>query len=416
MALRARAEVALGTHRAKGGWVDRGMARRRRAHMAWRLYRHPPAVHTAPGQTIPEWHPWPGETTSVELSRPDGVPGQSLTIDSSEMSIDPGLRATDVKLTLSVRSSRGATHVVTLPDGAQLESISVNGASQPVRQDGGKVTIAIVPGQQNVVLAWRQTPAIGVLYRTPAVDLGAPSVNATIIVHPGTRWILLVLGPRVGPAVLFWSSLIVLLFVAASLGRIRWTPLRWWHWTLLAVGLSQVHIVLGALFAGWLIALGWRKERVDLTPLWFDTRQLVLGLWTLVALILLAVAIHQGLLGTPEMQLQGNESTVELLRWFSDRSGPTLPTALLVSVPMLVYRIAMLAWALWVALALLRWLKWGWSAFSEGGLWKAFPKRAPVYPQQWQQQAPVIAAPAPQPPPAPEEPPPPPPTETPSDP
>jgi len=266
------------------------------------------------------------------------------------------------------------------------------------RQDGGKVTIAIaiVPGAQTIVLTWRQTPAIGVVYRTPEVDLGSPSVNGTIRVHPGSRWMLFVLGPRVGPAVLFWSSLLVLLFVAASLGRIRWTPLRWWHWTLLAIGLSQVHIVLAALFAGWLVALGWRKTRVELSPLWFNSRQALLALWTLVALILLAVAIHQGLLGTPEMQLRGNESTIDNLRWSSDRSGNTLPTAMVISAPTLVYRIAMLAWALWVALALLRWLKWGWSAFSEGGLWKAFPPRPrPVSPQQWQQQQAAPVAPTP---------------------
>lgn len=355
-----------------------------------------PAVHTQAGQSVPEWRPWPGETTTVDLSRPEGVSGQSMTIDSSDMSVVPGLRTTDATLTLSVRSSRGATHVVTLPDGAQLESITVNGASQPVRQDGGKVTIAIVPGAQTIVLTWRQTPAIGVVYRTPEVDLGSPSVNGTIRIHPGSRWMLFVLGPRVGPAVLFWSSLLVLLFVAASLGRIRWTPLRWWHWTLLAIGLSQVHIVLAALFAGWLVALGWRKTRVELSPLWFNSRQALLALWTLVALILLAVAIHQGLLGTPEMQLRGNESTIDNLRWSSDRSGNTLPTAMVISAPTLVYRIAMLAWALWVALALLRWLKWGWSAFSEGGLWKAFPPRPrPVSPQQWQQQQAAPVAPTP---------------------
>jgi hypothetical protein len=351
---------------------------------------------------LPEWRPWPGETATVELSRPDGVPGQSLTIDSSNMDVRPGLRATDVTLTLSIRASRGASHVVTLPDAAQLESITVNGASQPVRQDGGKVTIAIVPGAQNVVLTWRQTPAIGLSFRTPEVDLGAPSVNSTVTVQPGTRWILFVFGPRVGPAVLFWSLLLVLLFVAASLGRIRWTPLRWWHWTLLAIGLSQVPIVLGALFAGWLIALGWRKERPELGPVWFNVRQLVLVAWTVVALVLLAVSIHQGLLGTPEMQLRGNGSSYDALNWFQDRSGNSLPTAWMISVPILVYRIAMLAWALWVALALVRWLRWGWTAFSEGGLWKHLPPPPPrVYPQPVPYRAPEAPAPVPAPAPAP---------------
>jgi hypothetical protein len=29
----------------------------------------------------------------------------------------------------------------------------------------------------------------------------------------------------------------------------------------------------------------------------------------------------------------------------------------------------MLAWALWLAVSLLNWLKWGWSCFSSNGLW-----------------------------------------------
>ena len=90
--------------------------------------------------------------------------------------------------------------------------------------------------------------------------------------------------------------------------------------------LSQVPIALGALFAGWLVALGWRKERPELPPVWFDVRQLLLVAWTVVALVLLGVSIHQGLLGTPEMQLRGNGSTYDSLQWFQDRSGNTLPT------------------------------------------------------------------------------------------
>jgi hypothetical protein len=47
---------------------------------------------------------------------------------------------------------------------------------------------------------------------------------------------------------------------------------------------------------------------------------------------------------------------------------------------MLVYRGAMLAWSLWLALALLRWLRWGWLAFSSGGLWRNVPRKPPRVP------------------------------------
>jgi hypothetical protein len=81
-------------------------------------------------------------------------------------------------------------------------------------------------------------------------------------------------------------------------------------------------------------------------------------------------SIQQGLLGLPEMQIAGNGSSARLLRWYQDIAGDTLPRAWVISVPLLVYRLAMLAWALWVAQALLRWLRWGWGCFTAGGLWR----------------------------------------------
>ncbi len=71
------------------------------------------------------------------------------------------------------------------------------------------------------------------------------------------------------------------------------------------------------------------------------------------------------------MQIAGNGSSAQTLRWFHDRVTTELPLAWVVSVPLMAYRLAMLAWALWIAWALLSWLRWGWGAFSAGGLWRA---------------------------------------------
>jgi hypothetical protein len=78
-------------------------------------------------------------------------------------------------------------------------------------------------------------------------------------------------------------------------------------------------------------------------------------------------------LGLPEMQIAGNGSTAYALSWYQDRSGSVLPRGLVLSVPLWVYRFLMLAWALWLAFALLGWLRWAWGSFSSGGLWK--PRR-----------------------------------------
>jgi hypothetical protein len=222
-------------------------------------------------------------------------------------------------------------------------------------------------------------------------------VNADIeVVLPQDRWVLLVRGPGLGPAVLFWSFLLVLLLVSIGLGGSRWTPLSTRQWLLLALGLSQVPIPAIGFVFGWLLLLGWRERQAELTSGWFNLRQLALVGVTGIALIILGASVYAGLLGLPEMQVQGNGSTALHLRWFLDRTGPTFPTAWVFSVPMLVYRGAMLAWSLWMALALLSWLKWGWKAFAHAGLWRHAPRVEP--PQQ--QPAPRPAPPPAQPPPA----------------
>jgi hypothetical protein len=45
-------------------------------------------------------------------------------------------------------------------------------------------------------------------------------------------------------------------------------------------------------------------------------------------------------------------------------------------LPLLVWKAVMLLWALWLASRVFRWVVDGWSAFSEGGLWKMPPRKA----------------------------------------
>ncbi len=125
----------------------------------------------------------------------------------------------------------------------------------------------------------------------------------------------------------------------------------------------------------WLVALGFRRAHPAERRWLFDLGQLALVGWTLTALAILVFAVHEGLMGTPDMQISGNGSSTELLQWFDDRTGPIAEQPYVFSVPMLAYRGAMLAWALWLAVSLLRWLRWGWLSFSEGGFWKSAPPR-----------------------------------------
>jgi hypothetical protein len=77
------------------------------------------------------------------------------------------------------------------------------------------------------------------------------------------------------------------------------------------------------------------------------------------------------------MHVAGNGSSAGNLRWFADR-GDALPGASAISVPLWFYKIAMLAWALWLANALVGWLRKGFDAWTRGGYWRARPRKTVV--------------------------------------
>jgi hypothetical protein len=235
-----------------------------------------------------------------------------------------------------------------------------------------------------VELTFRSPAGLSSLFRTPVVDVGAPSVNADLEVSlPDDRWVLAVGGPRLGPAVLVWSLALVLVLVGALLGRSPLTPLRPRHWVLLGLGFAPLSVPAAAVVAGLLFALGWRGNRFVTRRGWVhDLVQVALVIWTLVAIGVLFDVVKDGLLSAPDMQIEGNGSYRTSLRWAIDRAGGPLPGAWVVSVPLLAYHGAMLLWALWLASSLIKWTRWAWAAFSEGGLWRPLrgPRPAPPGP------------------------------------
>jgi hypothetical protein len=332
------------------------------------------------GRWLPEWRPWPGEKVTLQITRPQAVEGQTLTIDSSSLAIRPGQRTQDAELKISLRSSQGTQHTLTLPEKAVLQSVAIDGQTQAIRQQGRKLTLPVNPGKQDVLVSWQETQAIAVAITTPSLDLGQDSVNTSLSIGLGQdRWVLFVMGPRMGPAVLFWGVLVVIFILSLGLGKIPLTPLTSRHWFLLLVGLSQIPMASAGIVIAWLMLLGWRAKQSAAGWRYFNGLQIIIGVLTVLALGALFAAVAQGLLSSPDMQITGNQSSAFLLNWYQDRSQAVLPVATVISVPLLVYRLLMLAWALWLAVSLLNWLKWGWSCFSSNGLWiKAAAKEKPA--------------------------------------
>ena len=334
------------------------------------------------GQGSYSWKPWPNERLTLAITRPQGVQGQTITILGSQTQVEVGKRARNVSLSLNLHSSRGAQYTLQLPEQVVVKELSIDGIKQAIQQQQGKITLPLLPRKQQVILKWQEEGVFPLYYSLPKIDLGLPSVNhETVLNLPQDRWVLWVKGPLLGPAVLFWGMLLVLLAVALILGRTKLTPLNVGQWFLLGIGLSQTSPYLMVLVVIWLIALNYRQHYEHNRPYWqFNLLQLSLLGLTLLALMILIGAVANGLLGSPDMQIAGNASSAYYLHWYQDRTAMVLPQPAVVSVSIWYYRLLMLAWSLWLAVALLRWLRWGWQAFSAGSLWQSKPPKvsAPV--------------------------------------
>jgi hypothetical protein len=326
---------------------------------------------------IPRWLPWPGESVDLTISRPEAVAGATVTVSRAAHEITLGKRQRTSKLELALRCSLGEDFLIDLPADADITALTHQGKAIPVRKDGPRLIIPLRPGEQNISLGWKSNAPLGFRAQAEAVRLPVESANLSTTIHVSEdRWVLWASGPRRGPAVRFWVILVCSLLTAVALGRTSWSPLNVSAWMLLAIGLTQVPLPAALLVIGWLYLLGWRGRDAfqKLGTASYNFLQVALIGLTALALGILIYAVSAGLLGNPEMFIRGNGSTRTALRWFQARADGLLPQPECLSISIWWYRLLMLAWALWLAAALIGWLRWGWGNFSKGGIFRHSPK------------------------------------------
>jgi hypothetical protein len=342
----------------------------------WHLeYQGIPVIrHQQADRWLPQWRPWPGEQVTLTLTRPQGVAGQTTTIDHSRISINPGIRITNVELALQLRSSQGTQHPLVLPANSTLQEVRINNSPIPLRLQNRTLMLPVKPGAQQYTITWQEPRGIGGRFNTSVVDIGSNSVNHHIALSvPRDRVVLFMGGPAMGPAVLFWAVIIVFLLLSIALARFnRLAPLRYWQWGLLSIGLVPISISSALVVIGWFFLTGFRCRLAADTEKWkFNLYQLVLVGFTLVTASTLVYAVSQGLLGSPDMQIYGNGSTEYQLNWYQDINSLALPGAWMFTIPMFSFRVLMLLWALWLAFSVIRWSKWFWQCFSNHGYWRS---------------------------------------------
>jgi hypothetical protein len=353
----------------------------------------PPVQQLAEGRWQPTFRPWPKEELRVAVSRPQAAAGSSTTIDSVSYALTPGVRLLRAVVTLRVRSTTGGVQIIELPEGAKLQTLKVDGSERATRQDGRALAVALGTGAQTIEAEWQQPIGLETLFRAPRVDLKRPSVNTRLSIQmPEERWLLFAGGPSWGPAILFWGYLIVVLAAALVLGRLGHSPLQTLQWALLGLGLTQVPAAVAIGIAAWFFLMDWRGRWQPKRALPFDLFQLFMAFATLVFVGMLVSSVYKGLVVQPDMQVEGGGSHGGALHWYVDRITSALPEPWIVSVPLWVFRALMLAWALWLALSLVRWLRWGFVNFTTGGAWRplTLTMQPPAYAQAGGPPAPVV--------------------------
>ncbi len=332
-----------------------------------------PVFEVGNSALMPVWKPWPGETTALQISRPDAISGATVTVGRAQHEITLGKRQRSSTLTLSLRCSLGEDFLIELPAGSDAGPLTIGGQSIPIRKDGEKVIVPLKPGEQEIVLKWKQDTPLGFATRADAVRLPVEAANITTSIEaPDDRWVLWAGGPLRGPAVRFWVILLGSLIAAWVLGRVSSSPLKTHEWMLLALGLTQIPLPAALLVVAWLFILAWRggNSFPELQTWTHNFIQVLIAGLTLIALGIFIAIVAEGLLGSPEMFITGNGSYQALLRWYEARSAGDLPQPFCFSISIWWYRLLMLLWALWLAASLIRWLTWGWKQINVGGCFR----------------------------------------------
>ena len=327
--------------------------------------------------------PRSGEALTIAVQATTAVPGATLTVDRVAHRIEQGQRSQKHRLALELRATQGGSYPVQLRGAQnQLLEVRVNGERAPLNLIENRVDLPVTPGQSSYEITWQEDLPVGLVTTAELPQLASVANNLTSEVEvAASRWILLIGGPTLGPAMLIWGLAIVALIVALLLSRIPGFLIRPGDALLLAAGLTFANIAGALLMAAWFALLWIRPKLIERLEqrLAKNLVQLGIAAFSAIALLTLAASVPLALLSQPDMLIEGNGSWAQHLRWSLDHvpvdGGQS---GWFFSVPIWVYRVTMLLWSLWLAFAVIRWVRDGWLSFKEPQLWYAKADSGPA--------------------------------------
>ncbi|HAZ11946.1 MAG: hypothetical protein A2X86_07155 [Bdellovibrionales bacterium GWA2_49_15] len=331
----------------------------------------PPIYHKSPhGERRLTFMPMPGEKMQMKVTRPTGAEGNTLTILQAQLGLSPGKRATDATLSMTLRSSKGTQHIITMPENVELKSVQVNGANVPLKLRQNQLELPLSVGDTTVNLEWMDEVSLSPFYHSPKINLAGTGANLNIALNlPANRWVLAVGGPLMGPVVLFWGKLILLVLAGWFLGRANWSLLSSRQWILLSLGLTQIQWPGLAIIFAFFVLIS-NRSKLTLNPRAHNLTSIGMFALALASAFTLFVILTTGLLEGPQMDIAGNNSYANALYWYQDRISEWIPRPWLISFPNYVFQLLMLFWALWLSFFLIKIGPDIWKSLSFQGLWK----------------------------------------------
>lgn len=315
--------------------------------------------------------PRSNEVLQVDIQQTQPVPGNSITISRVHTLHTVDAQTTATSLEMTILASQPGDVEVTIPEDATVERFLFGGEYQSLPANN-VVRLPVQPGNHRYWIDWKTEHGVSMLYRPSEVSFNQSAVNShTVIQFPDNRWTLWLGGPSIGVTVAFWSVLVGVVLAAVAISKVPGFTLSTRNAVILAAGASLVDLKMLVFLGIWFFAI-WLKSRTKeeiARPWLYRLGQLVLCGVTIFVLYFLVRTIVAALTNDPNMYIVGSNYTNGWFTWFSDEITGTVPSPWILSVPMWIYLVLILAWVMWLVFTLLQWMRAWWESLKVPVLW-----------------------------------------------
>lgn len=316
-----------------------------------------PVQSVTDGKQLVVWKPFPEEEASVDVRSLNSAGGELVTVDTTGHLIIWGASLLNGELSARIRNSQQQSFSLTSPSGAEIKSATLDGVASRVIVKGSEASFLLTPGTHSLSVSYSLPWSPSVFERAPKAQISAPVHNLAVRIKPSVdRWLLWTGGPSWGPAVLFWTKLILVICLTAFLSSLRLVPFGRLQGAILGIGLATLPVILIGVPLLWLFVLRYGRNISGMVPRYRFLKTAVFLMLTLITLALFYGIVQEGLLLQPPMLVVGNSSTSYSLNWFVDHLGTELAQPWVISLPMWCWRAVMLVWSTWLAAMVIIWL------------------------------------------------------------